>query len=380
MKKKRKKKIIISCLVLNSSRSGYRTIIKNLVENSFYNNSNNKNIFVFQKSGWDSLELDFNNKKCEESTKLIILKSFKSKWIRAICEQILIPFFAIYYRCNYIFMPCTFGLLIPVKKVITFVHTNTSFQLPANLRGRGYFQQLVHNLMVKISSFTSTKLLFTTNITKAEYTKFTGIYDSSKLTVIGNGIKVQRFLSGEVVPIKILEKQKFFLSVSQIYRLKNFDSLIKAYLRYINDFPDKENIKLVIVGTIQEKNYFDELINLAKSNKNIIFLQSLSDEKLNWLYKNCDTYLFLSYFEGFSLTPAEAICSGKNIIISDINVHREVYKNLANYVNPYSIDSIYNGLVNKDKINISDNLRKAFIDNISVENFIERLYKELRNA
>ena len=200
------------------------------------------------------------------------------------------------------------------------------------------------------------------------------------MTVIGNGIKVQRFLSDEVVPIKILEKQKFFLSVSQIYRLKNFDSLIKAYLRYINDFPDKENIKLVIVGTIQEKNYFDELINLAKSNKNIIFLQSLSDEKLNWLYKNCDTYLFLSYFEGFSLTPAEAICSGKNIIISDINVHREVYKNLANYVNPYSIDSIYNGLVNKDKINISDNLRKAFIDNISVENFIERLYKELRNA
>lgn len=368
-------------MVLNSSRSGYRTIIKNLVENSLRNNNSNfSNIFVFQKNGWESLELDYLVDKNNKSTRIIIIDSLRSKWIRAIFEQFLVTFYAIYFRCDLIFMPCTFGLLIPVKKVITFVHTNTSFQLPANLRGRGYFQQLVHNLMVKISSFTSTKLLFTTNITKAEYTKFTGIYDSSKLTVIGNGIKVQRFLSGEVVPIKILEKQKFFLSVSQIYRLKNFDSLIKAYLRYINDFPDKENIKLVIVGTIQEKNYFDELINLAKSNKNIIFLQSLSDEKLNWLYKNCDTYLFLSYFEGFSLTPAEAICSGKNIIISDINVHREVYKNLANYVNPYSIDSIYNGLVNKDKINISDNLRKAFIDNISVENFIERLYKELRNA
>ena len=66
--------------------------------------------------------------------------------------------------------------------------------------------------------------------------------------------------------------------------------------------------------------------------------------------------------------------------ISDINVHREVYKNLANYVNPYSIDSIYNGLVNKDRLKISDDLRRDFIDKISVENFIERLYKELQNA
>ena len=368
-------------MVLNSSRSGYRTIIKNLVENSLRNNNSNfSNIFVFQKNGWESLELDYLVDKNNKSTRIIIIDSLRSKWIRAIFEQFLVTFYAIYFRCDLVFMPCTFGLLIPVKKVITFVHTNTSFQLPANLRGRGYFQQLAHNLMVKVSCLTSTKLLFTSNITKKEYMKFNRINDSSKLSVIGNGIKVQRFFSGDLVPVRILQRHKFFLSVSQIYRLKNFDSLIKGYLRYVDNFPDKKNIKLVIVGTIQEKKYFDELINLSKVNENIIFLQNLTDEQLNWLYRNCDTYVFLSYFEGFSLTPAEAICSGKNVIISDINVHREVYKNLANYVNPYSIDSIYYGLVNKDKLKISDDLRKDFIDKISVENFIERLYKELQNA
>jgi len=368
-------------LVLNSSRSGYRTIIKNLVENSLRNKSfKYQNIFVFQKNGWESLELDYLINKNNKSTKIIIIDSFRSKWIRGIFEQFLINFYAIYFRCDLIFMPCTFGLLIPIKKVITFVHTNTSFQLPANFRGRGYFQQLAHNLMVKVTFLTSTKLLFTTNITKKEYMNFNGANHSSKLSVIGNGIKVQRFLSGEIVPVKILERHQFFLSISQIYKLKNFDSLIKGYLRYVNNFPEKKNIKLVIVGTIQEKNYFEELINLSKTNENIIFLQNLSDEQLNWLYKNCDTYVFLSYFEGFSLTPAEAICSGKNVILSDINVHREVYKNLANYVNPYSIDSIYKGFLNKDKFKLSENLRKTFIDKISIEKFIERLYKEFQNV
>ena len=104
-------------MVLNSSRSGYRTIIKNLVENSLRNNSSNFcNIFVFQKNGWESLELDYLVYKNNKSTRIIIIDSLRSKWIRAIFEQFLVTFYAIYFRCDLVFMPCTFGLLIPVKK------------------------------------------------------------------------------------------------------------------------------------------------------------------------------------------------------------------------------------------------------------------------
>ena len=368
-------------MVLNSSRSGYRTILKNLVENSFKNSSSKTyNIFVFQKNGWASLELENLIDKNNKSTKIILIDSFRSKWVRGIAEQILIAFYALYFKCDLVLMPCTFGLLMPVKKVITFVHTNTSFQLPSFLRGRGYLQQLAHNFMVKVTYLSSTKLLFTSNITKKEYIKFNSIKDTSKLSVIGNGIKVERFLTGKCLPVKTLTRQEFFLSVSQIYRLKNFDSLIKAYLKYINNFPEKKNIKLVIIGTIQEKKYFDELKHLSNGNQNIIFLQNLRDEQLNWLYRYCDTYIFVSYFEGFSLTPAEALCAGKNVILSDIDVHREIYQNLASFVSPYSIDSIYKSLINKDKFKLSDSLRKTFIEKISNKKFMDRLYKELLNA
>ena len=129
MKNNKKKRLLISSLVLNGSRSGYKTIIKNLVEQTINNNSEDYQIiFLFQESGWNSLELNLKDFIKNKSKKIIIFKSFKSKWIRALFEQIIIIILATFYRVNYIFMPCTFGLIFPVKKTITFVHTNTSFK------------------------------------------------------------------------------------------------------------------------------------------------------------------------------------------------------------------------------------------------------------
>jgi len=376
----KKERLIISCLVLNSSSSGYKTIIKNLLLNSLQNKTlNYKNIFVFQKNGWDSLGVNMQMYISNNSTKIIIINSFKSKWVRAFIEQILINLLALFYRCNYIFMPCTFGLIFPLKKTITFVHTNTSFRLPRYLRGRNFLQQIAHNIMIKITARTSYKLLFTSKVTKDEYITYTRIKDHSKIFLLRNGVNIKRFISGNLSQVNALKNKKFFLSVSQIYRLKNFDTLIKSYLKLIKNNSELSNINLVIVGTVQEEDYFDELLHLAEKNKNIIFLHNVSDEELNWLYKNCEIYVFLSLFEGFSLTPAEALCSGKNVILSDIEVHREIYNNLANFVDPYSVDSVCNAILNRKSFSIPLDLKKQFISELSIDRFIDRLYNIISN-
>ncbi len=378
MKNNQKKKLLISSLVLNGSRSGYKTIIKNLVDQSNKNNSDHyENIFIFQKSGWKSLELNLNSITQNKSTKILIFKSFKSKWARALFEQIIIVFLAFYYKVDYIFMPCTFGLILPIKKTITFVHTNTSFKLPRNLRGRSYIEQIAHNIMIKITSITSHKLLFTSEITKNEYIIFNNIKDNSNLCVIENGVDIKRFTDGNKLPISQLVNVKFILSVSQIYRLKNFDNLIKSYLEFSKK--EESDIKLVIVGSIQEKNYFEELKAISSESKNVIFLHNILDSELNWLYKNCEIYILLSYFEGFSLTPAEAICSGKSVILSDIDVHKSIYEDLAEFVNPSSIESICQALFNRSKNVISSTKRDEFLKRISLNKFTDNLYKYIFN-
>ena len=103
---------------------------------------------------------------------------------------------------------------------------------------------------------------------------------------------------------------------------------------------------------------------------------------MTWLFNNCDTYIFLSLFEGFSLTPAEALCCGKNVILSDIPVHKEIYNNVVNFVDPLSVKSIANviELRNQEKYLINKKDREKFITNISIESFIDNLYQIILNA
>ena len=115
-------KVLVSCLVLNGSKSGYRRIIKNMIMHSSKYAFGIDYYFVISHTGFASLELNI-----DDYPNLILVNSPKSKYLRVLYEQLIIPFLAIKIRASEIFMPATFGLLLPVKKTITFVHTNTMF-------------------------------------------------------------------------------------------------------------------------------------------------------------------------------------------------------------------------------------------------------------
>ncbi len=70
---------------------------------------------------------------------------------------------------------------------------------------------------------------------------------------------------------------------------------------------------------------------------NLIFTGYVTDEELVSLYKECKMFIFPSLYEGFGVPPLEAIEMGcKNIILSDIEVLREIYGNVATYVDTTS--------------------------------------------
>lgn len=234
-------------------------------------------------------------------------------------------------------MPATFGLFFPIKKTITFVHTNTSFSLDRSLRGRGRGQQLAHNFLIRVTGYTSDIILFTTEQTRNEFQKYLG--KSFPDFVLGNGLMLGRQSKDKEFISKINKIGEFILSVSQFYRLKNYDRLISAFIN-AKDGGKVGNLNLIIVGTIQERDFYDELINLTRSRNDIYFFHDIKDEELNYLYYKCIAYCFYSLFEGYSLTPAEALLHKKHIAISDIATHREVYTSNAIYADPLSINSI----------------------------------------
>jgi glycosyltransferase involved in cell wall biosynthesis len=327
------KTVLVDCLVLNGSHSGYRRIIVNLI-NRIQGEADRRYryIFVFQRSGFDSLDV-----KCSEGVhcSFIIFPSMSSKWLRGIVEQMIVPLIAAIKRVNIIFMPCTFGLVFPGRPTLTFVHTNTSFAMSAKLRGRGTLQQFVHNYLIRMTARTSTALVFTTRQTMIEFMTYTGC-DPKRGRLLGNGVVLRRFPSSPWWAMQPLSQSRYLLSVSQLYRLKNFDTLIRGFRRMKNAESCWKDLRLAIVGTIQESDYYAELLDLAAESDDVVFFHDLSDAKLDALYRHATLYCQMSYFEGYSLTPAEALLHGIPVLISNIPAHREVYEDIVSYADPHS--------------------------------------------
>lgn len=371
------KTVLVSALVLNGSRSGYRRIIKNLVEylEGAGAASELRFIFLFQRKGWESLEIPTPR---HPAVRVEVLDDFRSKWARGFAEQLIVPWYALRFRADLIFMPSTFGLILPVRPVVAFVHTTTSFAMPKELRGRGRMQQVVHDLLLRMTAWTSRILLFTSEQTHREFCAFVGRKLPAR--ILGNGLRI----SPSGVPLSSvtpgLSSREYVLSVSQFYRLKNFDGLLRAFVRGKERGSIPERLHLVLVGTVQEPDYYEELRHAAAGRGDVHFLHDIRDEALSCLYEHAAAYAFFSHFEGFSLTPAEAMLHRLPVAISAIPTHREIYGDAVFYADPRSDEDIERALARVVAADVGGSPPEGMVSRFSFEAFLERLYAAFREA
>lgn len=115
---------------------------------------------------------------------------------------------------------------------------------------------------------------------------------------------------------------KYLLYIGNIKRHKGLDILLDALVEL-----DK---KLIIVGdvkglkTADKKNY-----KKMSSNKNIILSGRIkSNEHLYSIISNSEALIQPSRYEGFGIPPLEALYLDTPVILSDIDVFKEIYANL----------------------------------------------------
>ena len=149
----------------------------------------------------------------------------------------------------------------------------------------------------------------------------------------------------------------YILFIGSRKKHKNLSLLIYAFNSIKDSFP---NLKLVIAGKKDRK--VDD-IDLLKKKFNIkdklIEIISPSDEKILCLYKYAKAFIFPSLYEGFGLPPLEAMACGIPVIVSNIPVLKEICGDAAYFVDPYSSESIAQGI---HKVLYNDNLRESLIE------------------
>ena len=208
--------------------------------------------------------------------------------------------------------------------------------------------------------------------TKAEaqlISKGLGI-NSKKIKVIHNGVE-ERFANANP---DIFEKKygikDFVLYVGHIGgERKNVLSLIKAL--------EKIDHPAVIIGDVANTKESEICLNEAKENKNLIIIEGLAhyEPMLASAYAACDTFVLPSKYETPGIAAMEAALAGAKIVITKYGGTKDYFENMVEYVDPYSIDSIHQGIVKSLNRIKDDQLKNHIKDNFLWNKIAQRTVK-----
>lgn len=132
---------------------------------------------------------------------------------------------------------------------------------------------------------------------------------------------------------------EFVLFVSTIEPRKNVPTLLQAFRRLLDEY--RPDVKLVLAG---EKGWLYEqvfeLVESLKLQERVAFLGRVSPDELLWLYNTAQLLVAPSIYEGFGLTPLEAMACGTPVVVSNVSSLPEVVGDAGLLVDPYSVDEL----------------------------------------
>lgn len=112
--------------------------------------------------------------------------------------------------------------------------------------------------------------------------------------------------------------------LGSIFGRRHIRELIQAF----GQLRDKHNLALIIVG----KNFLGKEITDLLHRDGVIWLEWLPEEQLNSFYSALDMFAYISAYEGFGFPPLEALACGTVSLLLPTSSLREIYHNLALFV------------------------------------------------
>jgi glycosyltransferase involved in cell wall biosynthesis len=122
----------------------------------------------------------------------------------------------------------------------------------------------------------------------------------------------------------------FFFSLGSLSKRKN----IRWILAYARKHPES---LFALSGSRAPTSQAGELAGEMPSN--VLLLGRLADARVKALMEKCRAFILPSYYEGFGLTPLEALSCGARIIIAKAASLPEIYGKAAHYIDPFDIEA-----------------------------------------
>lgn len=205
------------------------------------------------------------------------------------------------------------------------------------------FMRLQRHLYVPRSIKLADQIIAISNFTKNDIEKNYMISTKIPVVKIHNYFNFNKF----DFPKKLENERPYFLSVSSSSFHKNTITILKSFEKFCllnNDF------LLYLVGGIshiETQKYYNHLPEKVKNR--IRIFKNLSNKSLGNLYANCFMFISASFFEGLGMPIVEAMYFNVPLVLSDIEVFREITNNKAIFFDSNSDDELTKIMLNQSE-------------------------------
>lgn len=278
-------------------------------------------------------------------------KRFKGHLTRIVWTQSWLPFYYFLDRLSLLYTPVPEGILCPYFNQIVTVHDIIPFLYPKIHPKMKYYYRFVLPWLLKFAK----AIICVSENTKKDIINAYSL-KGNNIYVIYEGCKLKEL---SIKKNEIIKKRynikKYILYVGDMRPYKNLERTLEAFSRIqIKDL-------YFVIGGKKDPRFYPEIEKKAKSLSlcdRVIFTDYIKEEELSLFYKEADLFIFPSLYEGFGLPPLEAMACGCPVVVSNAASLPEVCGDAAYYVNPYSVDSIAEGIY---KVLTDEDLRQSLI-------------------
>ena len=180
----------------------------------------------------------------------------------------------------------------------------------------------------------SSKILTISAFSKSEIKKH---FPHAAEKIVVTRLGCDGFKHTKANPQKIFSRP-YVLSLGNIKPHKNLKGLIEAF-SHIKKMHEHD---LIIIGRVKGLIGSDasRIKAYIAGDERITLIDEATDEQVKGLIKNADLIVSASFYEGFSLTPIEAIHENTMVAVSDIPAHRETLTDLDCFFDPNNPEKI----------------------------------------
>jgi len=213
----------------------------------------------------------------------------------------------------------------------------------------------------------------------------------SKIYYIPNGVNTKRFTpindtTNIKTSLKITQNYPILLFIGRIYLLKGLKELIISLAQIKEQYP---NVLLIIVGSIFDQNYYNEILTLIRKSdliSNVKFMSKIPYSLMPRLYQASDIFILPSLSEGMPKVVLEAMASRLCVVSTNVEGNRDLIENNANgiLIKPKDIDAITKNLL---RVIENKKLREKFAFNawkraqdhnwLKIAEKIQNIYKKV---